>query len=254
MYTDSLEITVKCDGGSKDSVLPHRTEKDHKNHENVSVFMKEHHLSSTPKHLLHTQCKLDNDSSQSHDVNNINKSSSTDPSLPSIDKSIECTNPEVNLPANAEYLKTNTEQSDKACTSFGDATVNNNVNTKELSTDAFLAKRDIDTHNKGDVPVSSFSDLSKDSGISEVNTTNFSHQDSHDSGHYHSLSPRSSLSDEAKQWLGKRGIKLPSLEVEGDASPVLPAFGITYYFLTCLFIIYVLVFICVCLFTYLLIL
>ena len=63
-------------------------------------------------------------------------------------------------------------------------------------------------------------DMSKDSGISEgssshfylsVNTDDGNMSQSAGQSEHRRLSPRSSLSDEAKQWLGKRGIRLTSM-------------------------------------------
>lgn len=68
--------------------------------------------------------------------------------------------------------------------------------------------------------VSPSSDLSKDSGISEINTTNFSQHDSQDSDivAHPPLAGRSSLSNEAKQWLGNRGIRLSSMDSDNIAT------------------------------------
>ena len=63
-------------------------------------------------------------------------------------------------------------------------------------------------------------DMSKDSGISEGSSSHFYLSVNTDDGNvsqsvgqseHRRLSPRSSLSDEAKQWLGKRGIRLTSM-------------------------------------------
>jgi len=57
-------------------------------------------------------------------------------------------------------------------------------------------------------------DCSKDSGISEYTNSSIHHDHSHDKVVHETLTQRSSLSNEARQWLGKRGIHLKSMEEE----------------------------------------
>ena len=150
----------------------------HENEHEKTFFMHDKHSSSTPKHVA------SNNSSEI--ITNINEKDDINNVLETVESELN----KINLKDNA---------SDDITIS---SSYENDINIERTV--------------KKDTPLSHSYDFSKDSGISD--STQLSVHESQESQNFHTSTSnnRPVLNNETRQWLGERGISLPSGDEEGS--------------------------------------
>lgn len=163
----------------------------HENEHEKTFFMHDKHSSSTPKHVASNTASetMTNINEKKDDISNV---------LETVESELDNTDGD-NIQLNIEKINIKDNASDDITIS---SSYENDINIQKTV--------------KKDTPLSHSYDYSKDSGISD--STQLSVHDSQESQNFHtSLSNnRPVLNNETKQWLGERGISLPSGDEEGS--------------------------------------